>query len=35
MLRVSELRSKVPTVAIHTDLVGHFVVWYVDTWVSR
>jgi hypothetical protein len=34
MLKMTELRSKVPTVAIHTDLVGHFVVWYVGTCLS-
>ena len=32
---MTELRSKVRTVAVHTDLVGHFVVWYVGTCVSR
>jgi hypothetical protein len=35
MRNITELRSKVPTMAIHTDLVGHCVVWYVGTRVSR
>jgi len=35
MLSVTELMPKVPTVAFYTDLVGHFVVWYVGTCVSR
>ena len=29
---MTELRSKVPTVAIHTDLVGQDTLWY-GTWV--
>jgi len=35
MLKMTELMPKFPTVALYTDLVGHFVVWYVVTCVWR